>query len=39
MGKHAHETQKLMRAMKGARARKMMRQMEAMKGQGGFPEM
>ena len=37
--KQFQQMQKLMRMMKGGGARKMMRQMEAMKGNGGFPGM
>ena len=37
--RHFHPMQKLMRAMKGGGTKKMMRQMEAMKGKGGFPGM
>ena len=36
---HFHPMQKMMRMMKGGNQRKLMRQMEAMKGRGGFPGM
>ena len=37
--KQFEQMQKLMKMMKGGNQKKMMRQMEAMKGRGGFPEM
>ena len=37
--KQFQQMQKMMRMMKGGDAKKMMRQMEAMKGKGGFPGM
>jgi len=37
--KQFQEMQKMMRMMKGGGMKKMMRQMEAMKGKGGFPGM
>jgi signal recognition particle subunit SRP54 len=36
---HFHPMQKMMRMMKGVNQKKLMRQMEAMKGKGGFPGM
>ena len=36
---HPHQMQKVMRMMKGGNQKKLMRQMEAMKGKGGFPGM
>ena len=37
--KHFQQMQKMMKMLKGGGAKKMMRQMEAMKGRGGFPGM
>ena len=37
--KQFQQMQKMMKMMKGGGAKKMMRQMEAMKGRGGFPGM
>jgi signal recognition particle subunit SRP54 len=37
--KQFQQMQKMMRMMKGGGMKKMMRQMEAMKGKGGFPSM
>jgi signal recognition particle subunit SRP54 len=37
--KQFQQMQKMMKMMKGGGAKKMMRQMEAMKGKGGFPGM
>jgi signal recognition particle subunit SRP54 len=37
--KQFQQMQKMMRMMKGGNQRKLMRQMEAMKGKGGFPGM
>ena len=36
---HPQQMQKMMRMMKGGNQKKVMRQMEAMKGKGGFPGM
>ena len=39
VAQYAQQMQKVMRMMKGGNQKKLMRQMEAMKGKGGFPGM